>query len=119
MPVEFLTDEQTNTDRSFPEVPTQAELEQFFFLDDDDPDLIALRRTDGHRRDMALQICTLCYLGRIYSDAMFRLFRILGYPFRPTFPGPARSRGSGRPSYPTGRPATTDRRNRSPATRST
>jgi hypothetical protein len=32
MPVEFLTDEQTNVYRSFREVPTQPELERFFFL---------------------------------------------------------------------------------------
>lgn len=42
MPVEFLTDEQTNVYRSFREVPTQPELERFFFLNDDDRDPIAV-----------------------------------------------------------------------------
>ncbi|MFF4794516.1 DUF4158 domain-containing protein [Streptomyces sp. NPDC001276] len=40
---------------AFTEEPTRPELERFFFLDDDDRDLIALRRTDAHRRGMALQ----------------------------------------------------------------
>nr|WP_258308603.1 DUF4158 domain-containing protein [Streptomyces sp. NWU339] len=39
----------------------RPELERFFFLDDDDRDLIALRRTDMHRLGMAVQICTVRY----------------------------------------------------------
>jgi len=35
-------------------MPTRPELERFFFLDADDGDLIALRRSDGHRLGMAL-----------------------------------------------------------------
>ncbi|MGB6165614.1 MAG: DUF4158 domain-containing protein, partial [Pseudonocardiaceae bacterium] len=58
MPVEFLTDEQA-VYGCFKEVPTRPELERFFFLDSDDLDLVALRRTDGHRLGMALQICTV------------------------------------------------------------
>jgi hypothetical protein len=44
-------------------VPTRPELERFFFLDTDDLDLVALRRSDGHRLGMALQICTVRYIG--------------------------------------------------------
>jgi hypothetical protein len=44
MPVEFLTDEQAAYG-CFTEVPTRPELERFFFLDSDDLDLVALRRT--------------------------------------------------------------------------
>jgi len=54
MPVEFLTDEQAAAYGSFQEVPTRPELERFFFLDTDDLDLIALRRTDGHRLGMVI-----------------------------------------------------------------
>lgn len=50
------------------EVPTRPELERFFFLDDDDRDLIALRRTDTHRLGMAVQICTVRYVGRFLGE---------------------------------------------------
>jgi hypothetical protein len=53
MPVEFLTDEQAAYG-CFKEVPTRPELERFFFLDSDDLDLVALRRTDGHRLGMVI-----------------------------------------------------------------
>ena len=45
MPVEFLTDEQAAAYGTFAEVPMRSELERFFYLDDVDRDLIALRRT--------------------------------------------------------------------------
>jgi hypothetical protein len=49
VPVEFLTDEQAEAHGTFTEVPTRPELERFFFRDDDDRDLIALRRTDAQQ----------------------------------------------------------------------
>ncbi|MGB7795953.1 MAG: DUF4158 domain-containing protein [Pseudonocardiaceae bacterium] len=70
MPVEFLTDEQAGAYGSFQEVPTQPELERFFFLDTDDLDLVALRRSDGHRLGMALQICTVRYIGLFLQDPL-------------------------------------------------
>lgn len=70
MPVEFLTDEQAAAYGSFREMPTRPELERFFFLDDDDRDLIALRRSDGHRLGMALQVCTVRYLGLFLKDPL-------------------------------------------------
>jgi hypothetical protein len=39
------------------EEPTRPELERFFFLDDVDRDLIALRRMTAHRLGFAVQIC--------------------------------------------------------------
>ncbi|MEO7195630.1 MAG: Tn3 family transposase [Pseudonocardiaceae bacterium] len=69
MPVEFLTDEQAAYG-CFKEVPTRPELERFFFLDSDDLDLVALRRTDGHRLGMALQICTVRYIGLFLEDPL-------------------------------------------------
>jgi TnpA family transposase len=68
VPVEFLTDEQAAAYGAFGEVPTRPELERFFFLDDDDRDLIALRRSDGHRLGMAVQICTVRYIGTFLGD---------------------------------------------------
>ncbi|GAA0951873.1 hypothetical protein GCM10009576_074080 [Streptomyces rhizosphaericus] len=68
VPVEFLTDEQAEAYGTFSEVPTRPELERFFFLDDDDCDLIALRRTDAHWLGMAVQICTVRYVGRFLGE---------------------------------------------------
>jgi hypothetical protein len=42
--VEFLTDEQAEAYGTLAEVPIRPEPERFFFPDDDDRDLIALRR---------------------------------------------------------------------------
>jgi hypothetical protein len=70
MPVEFLTDEQAAAYGCFKEVPTRPELERFFFLDSDDLDLVALRRTDAHRVGIALQICTVRYIGLFLEDPL-------------------------------------------------
>nr|WP_234321306.1 DUF4158 domain-containing protein [Streptomyces katrae] len=63
MPVEFLTDDQAGTYGKFAEEPTRPESERFFFLDDVDRDLIALRRTKHHQLGFALQRCTVRYMG--------------------------------------------------------
>jgi Domain of unknown function (DUF4158)/Tn3 transposase DDE domain len=68
VPVEFLSDDQAGSYGAFTEVPTRPELERFFFLDDDDRELIALRRTDTHRLGFALQICTVRYIGLFLAD---------------------------------------------------
>ncbi|WP_248958851.1 DUF4158 domain-containing protein [Sphaerisporangium perillae] len=39
--------------------PERPELERFFFLDDVDRDLIALRRAKHHQLGSALQMCTV------------------------------------------------------------
>ncbi|MFJ1900516.1 Tn3 family transposase [Streptomyces sp. NPDC088115] len=68
MPVEFLTDEQAAAYGRFVEEPTRPELERFFFLDDVDRDLIALRRTTSHQLGFAVQMCTVRYVGRFLVD---------------------------------------------------
>jgi hypothetical protein len=68
VPVEFLSDQQAEAYGTFTEVSTRPELERFFLLDDDDRDLIALRRTDTHRLGMAVQICTVRYVGRFLGE---------------------------------------------------
>ncbi|PZS31941.1 MAG: hypothetical protein DLM61_07680 [Pseudonocardiales bacterium] len=68
MPVEFLTDEQAAAYGRFVEEPTRPELERFFFLDDVDRDLIALRRTKAHQLGFAVQMCTVRYVGRFLVD---------------------------------------------------
>jgi hypothetical protein len=66
--VEFLTDEQAAAYGRFVEEPTRPELERFFFLDDVDRDLIALRRTAAHQLGFAMQMCTVRYVGRFLVD---------------------------------------------------
>ncbi|MGB8940688.1 MAG: Tn3 family transposase [Streptomyces sp.] len=68
MPVEFLSDEQAEAYGRFVEEPTRPELERFFFLDDVDRDLIALRRTTAHQLGFAVQMCTVRYVGRFLVD---------------------------------------------------
>lgn len=68
MPVEFLTDEQAEAYGKFAEEPTRPELERFFFLDDVDRDLIALRRTQHHQLGFALQMCTVRYVGLFLGE---------------------------------------------------
>lgn len=68
MPVEFLTAEQAEAYGKFAEEPTRPELERFFFLDDVDRDLIALRRSSHHQLGFALQMCTVRYIGRFLPD---------------------------------------------------
>ncbi|MFF4053526.1 DUF4158 domain-containing protein [Streptomyces chartreusis] len=66
--MEFLTDEQAEAYGKFAEEPTRPELERFFFLDDVDRDLIALRRSAHHQLGFALQMCTVRYIGRFLPD---------------------------------------------------
>ncbi|MFC8277113.1 Tn3 family transposase [Streptomyces sp. NPDC057271] len=54
----------------FAEEPTRPELERFFFLDDVDRDLIALRRTKHHQLGFALQMCTVRYIGLFLEDPL-------------------------------------------------
>lgn len=70
MPVEFLTDEQAEAYGTFAQEPTRPELERFFFLDDSDHELIALRRSESHRLGLALQICTVRYVGLFLEDPL-------------------------------------------------
>ncbi|MFF8996011.1 Tn3 family transposase [Streptomyces sp. NPDC014983] len=70
MPVEFLSDDQAEAYGTFAEEPTRPELERFFFLDDVDRDLIALRRTEHHRLGFALQMCTVRYVGLFLEDPL-------------------------------------------------
>jgi Domain of unknown function (DUF4158) len=46
MPIEFLTDEQAGKYGQFAGVPSRAQLERFFFLNDADRALIEQRRRD-------------------------------------------------------------------------
>lgn len=65
---EFLTDEQAEAYGKFAEESTRPELERFFFLDDVDRDLIALRHSTHHQLGFALQMCTVRYICRFLPD---------------------------------------------------
>ena len=55
----FVTDEQTAQSGRFAAVPPdQATLERFFFLDNEDRDLVTKRRGDHNRLGYALQLVT-------------------------------------------------------------
>jgi TnpA family transposase len=70
VPVEFLTDEQAAAYGTFTEAPMRSELERFFYLDDVDRDLIALRRTKSHQLGLALQLTTVRYIGLFLEDPL-------------------------------------------------
>lgn len=64
----FLTDEQAEAYGRFAEEPTRPELERFFFLDDEDRDLIAKRRGAHGRRCSVPQMCTVRFIGLFLED---------------------------------------------------
>ncbi|MGX6606583.1 Tn3 family transposase [Micromonosporaceae bacterium Da 78-11] len=70
MPVEFLSDEHAATYGRFTAPPSRAELERFFFLDDTDKTLIAIRRSDHSKLGFSLQLVTVRYLGTFLTDPL-------------------------------------------------
>jgi hypothetical protein len=66
----FLTAAEEAVFGQFTGSPEQAVLERFFFLDDADRELVAIRRGDHNRAGFALQLVTVRHLGRFLEDPL-------------------------------------------------
>nr|WP_202528199.1 Tn3 family transposase [Streptomyces sp. SID5770] len=63
-----MTDEQAARYGSFHEVPSRAELERYFFLDDADREAVQAKRRAHNRLGFAVQLTSVRFLGRFMPD---------------------------------------------------
>mgnify|MGYP005606742319 CR=1 FL=1 len=70
MSLGFLSDAQVSAYGRIDGVPSRADLERFFFLDDADRELIGDRRRDHNRLGFVLQATTLRYVGVFLEDPL-------------------------------------------------
>jgi len=70
MPVEFLTDDEAAGFGRYAGVPSRADLERVFFLDDEDRVLIDRHRGEHMKLGFALQLVTVRWVGAFLEDPL-------------------------------------------------